>query len=140
MTINDWVDKVHNLASEKGWHLENESEIVEDGKLSPQRKLALHMLIVTEVAEASEEVRNNKPDLYWETPTGRIVQDDVAGGFNLSVGTQMQKPEGEMAELADVVIRVMDIFGLRKWDLEKAIRAKHDYNITRALKHGGKAL
>ncbi len=143
-TINDAVKDVHALAVEKGWHVDNESEVIEKGKLSTERKLAMHMLMVTELAEATEEIRNGKPDLYWETPTGRMVQDDVGGGFNLSIGlgnaTILQKPEGEMSELADVVIRIMDYFGLRGWDLGKIIAAKHQYNSSRTFRHGNKQI
>jgi len=46
----------------------------------------------------------------------------------------------EAIELADVVIRVMDIFGAMGWDLEQAIELKHSFNKTRAFRHGGKAL
>jgi len=39
-------------------------------------------------------------------------------------------------ELADVVIRVMDMAGARGIDLSRAILAKHDYNKSRPRKHG----
>lgn len=40
------------------------------------------------------------------------------------------------AELADVVIRVMDLAEARGWDVAGAIVAKHEYNKTRPYKHG----
>lgn len=39
-------------------------------------------------------------------------------------------------ELADCVIRVMDMAYARGWDLAGAILAKHEYNKTRPHKHG----
>jgi NTP pyrophosphatase (non-canonical NTP hydrolase) len=42
------------------------------------------------------------------------------------------------AELADVVIRVMDYALYRNLDLAEAIQAKREYNNTRPFKHGGK--
>jgi len=49
-----------------------------------------------------------------------------------------RKPEGEAVELADAVIRIMDYFESKGWDLEHVIELKHDYNKTRSYRHGGK--
>jgi len=102
MRIREWQTIVHMLAKEKGWY---ETE---------RTPLEYHMLIVSEVAEATEAVRSGQPP----TNTG--------------------KPEGEMIELADAVIRIMDYFEYRGFDLEGAIRTKHEYNKTRPHRHGGK--
>jgi NTP pyrophosphatase (non-canonical NTP hydrolase) len=68
-----------------------------------------------------EEYRNgHKPD---ETYTS-------AGG----------KPEGIPTEMADVVIRIMDMAGYYGIDLEQAIIDKIKYNKTRPYKHGGKVI
>lgn len=48
------------------------------------------------------------------------------------------KPEGVSAELADVVIRCMDMAEYYGIDLEKAIQEKHEFNKTRPYKHGKK--
>jgi len=100
MDINESVSEIHATAVEKGWW---------DGK---RQKLALHMLMVTEVGEASQCVRKGDPL-------------DGADG----------KPEGEAAELADVVLRVMDYFGHEGWDLAAMLRRKMDYNKTRTARH-----
>lgn len=46
---------------------------------------------------------------------------------------------GVEAELADVVIRIMDLAAARGWKVGEAIEAKAAMNKTRAHKHGGKA-
>lgn len=43
------------------------------------------------------------------------------------------------AELADVIIRIMDMAGGRGYRVGEAIIAKAMYNETRSHKHGGKA-
>ena len=48
------------------------------------------------------------------------------------------KPEGIPIELADVIIRVLDLCGRYGIDIEAAIREKHAYNLTREHRHGGK--
>ena len=125
-SVNDWVRKVHHLAVEAGWWLDHEI----DRDLKPDARAAKHMLVVTEIAEATEAVREQRPPIYQMM--GEHVVDDH---FLISV-----KPEGECIELADAVIRIMDYFGFMGWDLEKAIAMKHEYNKSRAFRHGGKAL
>jgi hypothetical protein len=41
-------------------------------------------------------------------------------------------------ELADAVIRILDMCEARGWDLAGAMMAKHNHNIGRRMKHGGK--
>lgn len=50
------------------------------------------------------------------------------------------KPEGIPSELADVVIRVLDLCESVGIDLERAVIEKMDYNDGRAYRHGGKRL
>ena len=50
------------------------------------------------------------------------------------------KMEGVPSELADVVIRIMDLAEYYGIDLEKVIAEKHTFNKTRPFKHGGKKL
>ncbi len=99
--------EVHQLARDKGWY---------DG--APRTSLELLMLVVGEVAEASECIRNGEK--FWHL-------------------NAYEKPEGELAELADVVIRVMDIAASRGWDLGWAIVTKHNFNKSRPYRHGNKA-
>lgn len=46
------------------------------------------------------------------------------------------KPCGIPSELADTVIRIMDMCGAYGIDLEKAINEKIEYNQTRPVRHG----
>ena len=47
---------------------------------------------------------------------------------------------GVEEELADVIIRIMDIAFNRKWNIPKALFLKIEYNKTRPHRHGGKKL
>lgn len=50
------------------------------------------------------------------------------------------KPEGVSFELADAVIRILDLCEDEGIDLERAIEEKMDFNDTRPHRHGGKHL
>jgi NTP pyrophosphatase (non-canonical NTP hydrolase) len=107
MTVNDWVKVVHGNAVNKGfWEAGT--------NLSAEQKLSKHMLMVGELAEASESVRNAELPYFLN-------------------GT---KPDGEAVEIADCIIRCFDYAGAMGWDLEKIIAEKHKYNTTRPHKHG----
>lgn len=50
------------------------------------------------------------------------------------------KPEGIPSELADVVIRVMDMAGHYGINMESTVIEKMAYNKTRPYRHGGKTM
>lgn len=119
--------EVHKLAKEKGWH---------NIETSMTERI---MLVVTECAEAVEELRNDKPPIYQYKKTRDPLTDNVIKLFPSSPDwDENVKPEGTLIEMADVVIRSMDICESQGWDLENAIRIKHKFNKTRPLLHGGK--
>lgn len=105
MNLNELCTDINTYAKEKGWWQQKRSA------------LEIHMLIVSEIAEATESVRDNEPSFFFKG----------------------EKPEGESVELVDALIRILDYFGERRWDLDKVIKAKMDYNKTREFRHGGKA-
>jgi len=72
-------------------------------------------LIHSELSESLEYIRHGNPP------------DDHCPEFN-----------GAVTEFADVIIRCMDMCEARGWPLAEAILAKHEYNVKRAYKHGGK--
>ena len=79
----------------------------------PREDGTLIALIMSEAAEALEALRKgNKPDEHCPQFSGAEV------------------------ELADVIIRIMDMAEARGWDVAGAIVAKHEFNKTRPYKHG----
>lgn len=74
-------------------------------------------LIHSEVSECLEDYRN------------RNMEEII---------TDTGKPEGFASELADIVIRVMDLAEFLGINLGEAVAQKHNFNLTRSFKHGGK--
>lgn len=108
------------------------------------------MLVVTELAEACEADRKEKyADLEeFEAKAPRWI---TAKGCKPMVEPGMTEEEAIKKtaalfeeyikdiledEIADAIIRLMDLCGKRNIDIEKHIELKVAYNITRPYKHG----
>ena len=111
-SINDVAKEVHENAKAHGWWDGGERNFGE-----------LIALCHSELSEALEEYRNGR---------------DFAETYYTPQTDGTKKMEGIPSELADVVIRVMDMCEHYGIDLEAAIAEKHDYNLTRPYRHGGK--
>jgi len=114
MSLNTLRDAIHQNAVAKGWHLAGPD---------PMRLPALLALVHSEVSEVLEEYRDGQVITHQHPPPGSAPE---------------QKPVGIPSELADIIIRVLDICGLYGIDIESAVRAKMAYNQTRPHRHGGK--
>lgn len=101
--LTELAIRIHALNKEKGFYD------------NPPSDLERHMLIVSEIAEATECVRKNDQDFYF-SPEG--------------------KPEGHAVEVIDALIRILDFCGSKKWDVDELMREKLAYNKTRPYKHG----
>jgi NTP pyrophosphatase (non-canonical NTP hydrolase) len=66
------------------------------------------------------------------------VLESYRDGVMETVISESGKPEGVPSELADVVIRGLDLCGHLGIDLESAIELKHRYNQSRPFRHGNK--
>ena len=114
-SIRVWSNEVHRLAVQKGWWDQAESG---DGMLPSERNVPeLLCLIHSEVSEALECYRK-----------GEMMFTVAENG----------KPEGFWVEIADVVIRILDLAGAYQVDLEHILEVKHEYNKTRGYRHGNK--
>jgi NTP pyrophosphatase (non-canonical NTP hydrolase) len=105
MEIKKIQKDVHNLAIEKGWHV--------NGADVPAWISNIH----AEASEAFEDYRDGVMKTW--------IRDDG-------------KPCGFPSEMADIVIRVMDVCEALGINLELEIAVKHEFNKTRAYRHGNK--
>ena len=135
-SINQLRDEIHEIAKSKGfWD-------------KPREIGTLLMLCVSELAEAIEADRNES---YCQmerfnrilvssriinndpTYTGEITRDQAwAVNFETCIKDTFED------ELADTVIRILDLCGAKGIDIEKHIELKMKYNATREMLHGKK--
>ena len=81
------------------------------------------MLIVDEISEAHEELRKGKDPQEVYYANSHITRD---------------KPEGFGIELADAVIRILDLSEAYGLEIVTLLELKQAYNKTRPFKHGKK--
>ncbi len=133
MNINQLAKEVHKNAVAHGWW-ENPPSI-------PEALCLIH----AEVSEALEEYRAGKPLVYGTcaiTPEDCQFSDvcDLVGHPDLKEKLGTCKPEGVAVELADVLLRTLDLMESLGVDIDAVVMAKHRYNQSREYRHGGKAL
>jgi hypothetical protein len=155
MSLNQLAAEIHSNARVKGFW----------GEFGERNVGESLMLIVTEAAEAMESWRDlprdaslNEAGVTYhstpETPSG--IEFRVEGGevhfkrtdmhFNQSWEPMtpelferwkfVAKPTGFPSELADLIIRVLDLAASERIDIDTAVRLKVAYNATREILHG----
>jgi NTP pyrophosphatase (non-canonical NTP hydrolase) len=112
-TLNTWCDMLMDYAREKGWATQPEDSDIG----------TLVALMHTELSELFEEYRNG------HKPNETYYNEDAP-----------RKPEGIPSELADVIIRALHFAGIYGIDVDAIVQEKHEYNLTRPYRHGGKVV
>jgi NTP pyrophosphatase (non-canonical NTP hydrolase) len=119
--INELAKQVHENAKAKGF-FEKEKNIGE-----------MLCLIHSEVSEALEADRKGSYCvLYNYTVLETIDKPDFSDRYKSWIKGTFEE------EMADIVIRVMDLCAFKGIDLESHIKAKMRYNSLREYKHGKK--
>lgn len=143
--FSEEYERLHAIASAgvsgTGWINENAARRVQEeaqANLRNHQIMAL-ALIITEASEAIEELRNGRAidETWYSCRVGGTTYAWTAGDEVpiLALGYPA-KPEGVPSELADIVIRVLDLSAKAGIDLSSMIQEKLGYNATREYKHG----
>jgi hypothetical protein len=98
----------HQISVEKGWYQSERSDA------------EMVQLMVTELAEATEEVRNNRAPIWFASQ--EYAQVDIVDNISLALdlASQGHKPEGELIEIADCAIRILDFCAAKNLELDVA--------------------
>jgi len=121
MELSKLQKECHDLAVEKGfWG--------EDGK-EDRNQSELLMLVVTELGEACEALRKGNRQ-------GSDICNEGYACDGCPIPDECWKKDTFEDEIADSVIRLLDLAQAMNIDLEWQIRNKLDYNKKRPYKHG----
>jgi NTP pyrophosphatase (non-canonical NTP hydrolase) len=119
--INNLAKEIHKNNVSKGFY--------EDKKNIGEMLCLIH----SEVSEALEADRKNKYTTGTIQTINNFVLDEMfVTDFQIGVKDTFED------ELADVVIRVLDLCAFKGIDIESHIEAKMRYNAMREYKHGKK--
>jgi NTP pyrophosphatase (non-canonical NTP hydrolase) len=116
--LNELRNEVYQNALDHGFYDDEENKNV----------LLKLMLVVSEISEAAEAYRTN-------THT-KLELNNVNLTDNLSFEKYIKDTFED--ELADTIIRILDLCGYMKIDIDKHIELKMRYNKNRPYKHGKK--
>lgn len=111
-TIEEITEEVRQVNTEKGWR---------QGTNTFGDYIAL---LHSELSEALEAYRDHR----------------LEDATEVVYGSRLPKPEGVGSELADVLIRLVDVADIYGIDLVREYERKIAYNRTRAYQHGGRTL
>jgi hypothetical protein len=125
--FSELAHAVHQCAVDHGWWSD-------DKGLDTDRNMGeMIALMHSELSEALEAQRNSEPYLWYRNTSGNGTS---AGPLNHD-GTPA-KPEGLASEFADTIIRILDTCEKLGIPLVRALIDKHNYNLSRPFRHGGK--
>lgn len=125
LNLNEFMKEVGENADRHGWW-DKERNFGE-----------LIALCHSELSEALEEYRNGKePDEEYSACKMDEIKARGGGGCGVCKYCIVNKPEGIPSELADVVIRILDMCYHFDIDIEDVLRRKHEFNLTRPYRHG----
>lgn len=118
LTLNRLAKMAYEASVSKGWY---------EGRSRSDEEIA--QLINSEIVEATEEVRNNRPLVYIINKGDGSICPLEHYGFESCEYRDgdkpvfYMKPEGELVEQADGLIRIGDYFGSKGFDLMQSIQS-----------------
>jgi NTP pyrophosphatase (non-canonical NTP hydrolase) len=148
LDLNAFKKAVSKCAHEHGWWDVKDPYQASKVNGGPVRNMGeMIALMHSELSEALEAWRehDNITEIRYEYPNGdngeviclyapHFLRDDGEGN---SI-TELGKPVGVASEFADVIIRILDTCDTLNIPITEALIRKHQYNLSRPYRHGGK--
>lgn len=118
--LNKLAKDIHKTACDHGWWEEDRpfAEII--------------ALCHSELSEALEEYRNDRPMIYYYKTEDVILRDRLVPWLDIE-NANGRKLEGIAVELADTIIRILDYCGKEGIDIEEILSERRAGNDTYTL-------
>ena len=121
--INELSKEIHQINVKNGFY--------EDQKNIGEMLALIH-------SEVSEALEADRKGVYANLISTDSTATDGSGDEIFKANFKKYVKDSFEDELADIMIRVMDLAAFKKIDLESHIKAKMRYNSMREYKHGKK--
>lgn len=131
MNLTEFSKEVHQNAVNHGWW-ETEPTFGE-----------IIALCHSELSEALQDYRAwaDLDRVYYDlSGCGDRTLEKCADCYQSHIKCAKAKPYGPAVELADCILRILDICGRYDIDIETVLMKKHEHNKTRSYRHGEKRL
>lgn len=147
--LNEIASEVYEANKKKGFYQEFEDLKDAVSKVSEsyipivdRMFFAQRLALIT--SETSETLESNRKNNTFSPPTAEkrewkkhLLDDKIStDSFNISFENYVKDTEED--EIADQFIRLLDLVGHKKIDIDFHIQAKLKYNSLRPFKHGKK--
>jgi hypothetical protein len=116
MDLGFFSKKINALARKKGWYNEHRSD--------PDRLMAA----VYQLAKASESIRDNEPPIYQMQGDKMVLSHDNKWDPKI-------RSEGIAMDLARCIIRILDVCGHNKWEINRALKLEVDHIQSKPLRY-----
>lgn len=131
VAFNDIQKKVNQTAHDKGWYESKLRGLIEYAPMSTD-------VYDSDISDASKEL-----DSIEDARRIALMHSELSEGLE---GLRQGNPPSDHIpefsaieeELADCIIRIMDVSQERGWRIAEALEAKRRFNNTRTHRHGGK--
>jgi hypothetical protein len=124
-----WAEYVHNHGLDETYYTMDSSKIPSMGSSSNAdriRATAGKWMRFQDYLKSDGTEFRQTPDEPTPTDIRRLVEAGIL------------EPHGVPTELADIIIRCLDMFAAAGVDPDAVVQEKMRYNLTRARRHGGK--
>jgi NTP pyrophosphatase (non-canonical NTP hydrolase) len=140
-TLNQLRDKIHATAVKHGFYDDEINAFAKACNLDIGAEAIKHAFFAQKIAlihsELSEALEADRMDVI-ETPNGILQSISTKNNADFPILYRKFVKSTRSEELADVIIRILDLCGHTGIDIEKHIELKMRYNELREYKYGKK--
>ena len=110
---------------------------IANGWRDQKHEVATYLMLV--VSELSEAMEADRKDEHSDFDTAKSYIDDSDNDEEFKTSFKLFVKDTFEDEIADAIIRLLDLADMLGIDIEFHVRNKMRYNKTRGYHHGGKA-
>lgn len=138
--MNDFAQEIHAWAKSKGWYDNPYDKQLESLLDLPLKDMDLAKMAELEVLKKDYVLRGRNIGELLALVHSEVSEalESYRDGDMTTTYEEDGKPVGFPSELADTIIRVLDLAEYLNINIQQEVVNKMTYNLTRPYRHGGK--